>query len=468
MLRAGIGAGLGAGAIWGLSGCGEGDGDGDGANDGANNTGADVSRPGAVPTPAGMVRTSWSTDPYALGSYSYLPVGATPQARAALAEPVGGRLFFAGEAVHADNPATVHGAQATGYAVAAAVDNEADAGELIVVVGAGIAGATAAQALVAAGHEVIVVEAQARVGGRLHTVRPAGWPVPVERGASWVHAIHASNLADELDALGVATVPFEYADVVVGADGELADDDFTDGVSDAVEAAIEWADELDDDVSLADALVQSGAAAEVDAAALAHFLRTELTTEYGADADELSAWWGTEEGSEGDDLLVVGGYGALVDAALTGLEVRLGWPVAGVAHGDDGVVVTGPGGEVIEADRVIVTVPLGVLKAGAIAFDPPLPAGHQQAIEAMAMGLLDKVWLRWDEPWWSETAEQWTRVAAADDSFTEWFNLAGLTGAPVLLGLVGGAEARGWAARSDDEVLAAALASLDQFRAAGF
>lgn len=84
------------------------------------------------------------------------------------------------------------------------------------------------------------------------------------------------------------------------------------------------------------------------------------------------------------------------------------------------------------------------------------------------MGLLDKIWLRWDQPWWSQTAQQWTRVATADDSFTEWFNLLDVAGAPVLLGLIGGAEARAWADRSDDEVLAAAMASLQVFHDAGW
>ncbi len=475
MLRAGLGAGV----LLGLGAC-------TSSNDGVANTNGPSAPPGElpgsvpqplptatlpsamVPQPAAMLRTSWSADPFALGSYSYLPVGATPQARVDLAQPVAGRLFFAGEALDPDNPATVHGAQASGRAAAALVDDEADAGETIVVVGAGIAGVSAARALADAGHRVIVVEAQDRVGGRVHTVRPDGWPVPVERGANWVHDTKASDLPTRLKALGVKAVPFAYDDVVLGADGTVAADGYLDGASKAVEAAVEWADTQDNDLSLAAAIDGSGAADGVDPAALVHFLRTEVSTEYGADADQLSAWWGTDEGSDGDDLLVLGGYGTVVDALATGLDVRLGWPVATVSVADDGVVVTGTSGEALPAARVIVTVPLGVLKAGTIRFEPELPEAHRAAIDAMAMGLLDKVWLRWDEPWWTEKAEQWSRVAAADDSFVEWYNLAELAGTPVLLGLVGGAEARAWAGKSDDEVLAAALASLERFRAAGW
>lgn len=423
---------------------------------------------GTVPLPAGMVRTSWSTDPWTLGSYSYLPVGATPQHRADLATPIDDVLFFAGEALDADSPSTVHGAQASGLGAATLVDQAVDAGATIVVVGAGIAGASAARALFEAGHTVIVVEAQDRVGGRMNTVRPEGWPVPVERGASWVHDISASDVAAQLAELGVATVPFEYTDTAIAADGSELADAANELAAEAVDEAITFAEGLDQDVSLAEALEQSAIAAEITPAALQHFLRTELSTEYGADADELSAWWGTAEGSEGDDVLVLGGYDTLVTAALDGLDVRLGWAVATIDTGVGPVTVTSSTGESVTADAVIVTVPLGLLKAGAITFEPALPVAHAAAIEAIGMGLLDKIWLRWDEPWWSQTAQQWTQMPTEGGAFTEWFNLLDVAGEPVLLGLIAGAEARAWADRSDDEVLAAAMASLQRFHDAGW
>ena len=415
-----------------------------------------------------MIRTSWSTDPFAFGSYSYLPVGATPKLRATLSTPVNGRLFFAGEALDSDNPATVHGAAASGRATAVLVQDVSDAVERIVVIGAGIAGATAARVLADAGHHVTVLEAQRRVGGRIHTTRPEGWPLPVELGANWVHDRKGNDLAARLKSLGVATVPFDYHDAVLGADGTMAVDGFMDSAADAVDTAIGWADRQDVDMSLAAAIDRSGAGVDVDAAALNLYLRTEVTSEYGVDASCLSAWWGTEEGTDGEDLLVLGGYGALVDELAAGLDVRLGWSVNTVSLLADGASVASSDGEVLQADRVVVTVPLGVLKARGIRFDPELPAEHLAAIDALGMGVLDKVWLRWDKPWWRQTAEQWTRVASGDDSFIEWYNLAELADAPVLLGLLGGPEALTWSSRSDGEILTAALASLERFHSAGW
>lgn len=68
----------------------------------------------SVPDPRKMVRTRWGHEEFAKGSYSYYHVGSSPQDRATLAEPLGNRLFFAGEACHLEYYATTHGALTTG------------------------------------------------------------------------------------------------------------------------------------------------------------------------------------------------------------------------------------------------------------------------------------------------------------------------------------------------------------------
>ena len=51
--------------------------------------------------------TRWGGDPFSLGSYSFLPVGAEPSDREELARAVGGAVFFCGEAAHGLYPSTV-------------------------------------------------------------------------------------------------------------------------------------------------------------------------------------------------------------------------------------------------------------------------------------------------------------------------------------------------------------------------
>ncbi|HYM38534.1 MAG TPA: NAD(P)/FAD-dependent oxidoreductase [Thermoplasmata archaeon] len=70
----------------------------------------------------GFTSSRWPVDPFVRGGYSFLPPGATVEHRRDLAEPVGGILFFAGEATHTQGEAaTVHGAIETGYRAAAEV-----------------------------------------------------------------------------------------------------------------------------------------------------------------------------------------------------------------------------------------------------------------------------------------------------------------------------------------------------------
>lgn len=428
-------------------------------------SGADraAGRTTTVPQPTGVVRTSWSTDPWTLGSYSFLGVGATPELRVTLGAPVGdGVLHLAGEHVATAAPATVHGAAESGDRVAERIIEAAEGPERIVVVGAGMAGATAARRLTDAGHEVVVLEGRDRVGGRLDTVQPAGWTTPVERGASWVHDVTASALARDLDRLGVRTVSFDYGGSVLWPDGSTESaEEVAVAPELALAAALEWAADQPDDVSVAEALERSGT--ETGSDALDWFVRGDVVTEYGADPDELSAQWGLEEGTSGDDVIVVGGYARLVEVLLAGVTTELGWPVRTVVHGPDGVVVTARDGRSVTGDRVVLTLPLGVLRAGTVQFDPPLPASHQAAIDRLSMGLLDKLWLRWDEPWWGEHGLRWSLTDAAGDPYLDWYDLAGVTGEAVLFALVGGSAARAWATRSDDEVVAAAIRSLQVF-----
>ena len=68
----------------------------------------------SVPDPEDVLRTSWASDPYSYGSYSFIPVGAPSEDYDALSEPINNRVFFAGEATNSSYPGTVHGAYRSG------------------------------------------------------------------------------------------------------------------------------------------------------------------------------------------------------------------------------------------------------------------------------------------------------------------------------------------------------------------
>jgi polyamine oxidase len=65
--------------------------------------------------------------------------------------------------------------------------------------------------------------------------------------------------------------------------------------------------------------------------------------------------------------------------------------VTHVSYGDNGVTVTTSSGQQFQSDRVIITVPLSLLKQRRIEFSPELPAWKLKAIDTLGVGMLEKV-----------------------------------------------------------------------------
>ena len=419
-----------------------------------------------VPEPAGMVRSSWSTDPFALGAFSYLGVGSNPDQRDSLARPVADRVFFAGEATSRSQPGTVSGAWASGQRAAEEIIDAADPTERIAVVGAGAAGAAAAKFLVDAGFDVTVLEASERVGGRIRTARPDDWAVPVELGAGQFDSATSPEIVAELRRLDIETQELDPIRTIRTPDGvEL--EESTVG-ADIVDGAVAAATALPRDVTLDNALdlVPSAERPEDalvgDADWLQSYLRNDVAIRFGADPEELSVRFGLVDGTRTADTIVLGGFDGLVSDALDSVSVWTSNVVSEVAYGDDGVSIRFATGESLQVDRVLITVPLGVLKSRDIKFEPQLPLSHTIAMIGLEVGTVDKVWLRFDEVFWNTEAEHWT-VVGGDLDIARWINLEPATGSPILVGLVGAERAVALAKLDDDELVLRARASLEPF-----
>ncbi|GAB3596479.1 flavin monoamine oxidase family protein [Microbacterium tumbae] len=399
---------------------------------------------GPVPAPVSAVRSAWASDPFSYGSVSFTRIGVPQSTRETLAEPVGSRLFLAGEATDVDAPGTMRGAIRSGEDVAARVRLEMSEGERIAVVGAGLAGAVAAAALVDAGADVTVFEARDRIGGRVHSRMDDDWPVPIQLGGWLTGTDGEADLPDAVD-LGPALWRSADAEEAPVANAPL-------------ETAIAAAQALPTDVSLAEALADSGA--DVDDPSLVALL-AYLAATSGADAELLSAWYPPAlpvSAPRG----VVGDLGAFVQEILGEVQVTLSSPVTRVAYDDAGVSLRLGTGESASFDRVVLTVPLGVLQQNAIEFSPALPFPQRGAISALGMGHVETIWLRYEEPFWQTDAALW-HVVGGEAPIRSWVNLLPATGANVLVGLIGADAAEDFAALDDEAALALALSSLEVF-----
>src|SRR5205085_1242001 len=175
--------------------------------------------------------------------------------------------------------------------------------ERVIVVGAGMAGLVASRLLRDSGFDVTVLEARDRLGGRVWTDARIG--APVDLGGSWVHGVDGNPLTLWCEKLGIELIENQ-------GDRLLIDERATAPTREDQRSAEEW-----------------------------------FPTE-GLDRNAQPK----------------GGFQPLLDDAARGLKFRLGTVAERIVWDERGVKAFLKGGEAIEAERVLVTVPLALLRAG--------------------------------------------------------------------------------------------------------
>ena len=342
----------------------------------------------------------------------------------------------------------------------------------VIVIGAGIAGLTVARLLQAAGVEVVVLEARDRIGGRIHTIDLAG--ATIDLGAAWIHGRRGNPVAAIADAHGIATAPHPYQPIALwdAVEGRFADPA-------EIKAALRR--ERGFLAALASLRRELGDSASAQAAIDAHLAELRLPAradryarlvleqymielDYsGPSARTALALLDEDEFYGYDDHRIVGGTRALLAPLAQGLDIRLAAPATRILHDPTEIRVETAGGAAFTADRAIVTVPLGVLQAGAIAFAPALPASKAAALQRLEMGSLEKVILRFDRAFWPNVTDAaWLHAGRARGELPLIIDATAAAGAPTLLLFHGGQRAREVLDRHGDPALvASALAVIE-------
>ncbi len=336
----------------------------------------------------------------------------------------------------------------------------------VLVIGAGIAGIAAARKLEQSGLSVIVLEARNRIGGRMWSDTSLG--VPLDLGASWIHGIEGNPITELANNFGIKTIVTDYDNAITyNAEGKQ----LTDKEDSAIEALFEeiysevefMQEDTDNDMSLEDAIEQviSGKKlSKEDLRNLHFYILGQTAEEYGADPSDLSLWeWDQDEEFDGDDVVFPNGYSEIVYVLAKGLDVRLNTKVLSISYGSDGVEVETSSGT-FGGDKAIVTIPLGVLKQNQIEFDPPLLAEKQDAIDRLAMGVLNKVYLKFSEVFWEEEIEGFGYIGENLGEWSDWMSFVPYINEPILLAFHGGEKGFALEELSDDEVIAGAMETL--------
>lgn len=323
----------------------------------------------------------------------------------------------------------------------------------VLVVGAGLAGLACAQRLRAAGRRVVVLEARQRLGGRIWTARHQG--AAIDLGASWLHGIDNNPLQPLLrQQLQLPLmVSGDRGRITIGADGRRWSAARQAQADRWLTALVERAERQGSPSQPFSAWLPSSLSPDQRLV-----LTTDVVHELGAEPELIAADAPLGDGQElqGGDALLPGGLDQLVRYLAQGLEIRLGQVVRSIHNSPQGVRLTTAAGAELQARALCCTVPLGVLKAGGIHFDPPLPAAQQGAIATLGMGLLDKLVLLFPQRFWD--GADWIRNDGP--LWAEWVDLTPLLGRPALMGFNAGATARRLARQSDGLIIASAVEQL--------
>ncbi|MCZ6784958.1 MAG: NAD(P)/FAD-dependent oxidoreductase [Proteobacteria bacterium] len=343
--------------------------------------------------------------------------------------------------------------------------------------GAGFAGVTAARALVDRGYAVEVLEARDRIGGRVHTVEEFG--TPIDLGASWLHGGPGNPLKAIAAEAKIRTWESDYGNGrvydlreiprEVGPVGDLSGTRLTDAMESVslrpflelrLRRLLGLGGPPTSAAEILDKAVEKAGASSIEACVL----RQALESLYASPVEELGfADLLLESRTEPvggflpvGEQFVTDGMQRVLDQVRGDLPVRFEHPVRRISYGMDGARVEVLD-RVFECDAVVLTVSAGLLRAGTVELDPPLPPSHQRALETLDLGTLNKVVMFFPRVFWPGTDDFYLSCGGLCSSY---WNLWTYAGAPVLMGLAGGRRALEIEAMTDEEVVARVRADL--------
>ncbi|GMY31680.1 lysine-specific histone demethylase 1 homolog 2 [Fagus crenata] len=339
------------------------------------------------------------------------------------------------------------------------IPGEATEGSVIIV-GAGLAGLAAARQLLSFGFKVVILEGRNRPGGRVYTqkMEQDGNFTAVDLGGSVITGIHANPLGVLARQLSIPLHKVRDNCPLYKPDGAPVDRGIDSNVEIIFNKLLDKVTELRqimggfaNDISLGSVLETLrqlyAVAKSTDERQLLdwHLANLEYANA-GCLSDLSAAYWDQDDPYEmgGDHCFLAGGNWRLIKALCEGVPILYGKTVNTIRYGNEGVEVIA-GDQKFQADMVLCTVPLGVLKKRTIIFEPELPQRKLAAIERLGFGLLNKVAMVFPHVFWGEDLDTFGCLNEHSDKRGEFFlfySYHTVSGGPVLVALVAGEAAQ--------------------------
>lgn len=188
--------------------------------------------------------------------------------------------------------------------------------------------------------------------------------------------------------------------------------------------------------------------------------RTSWESYNGASFNDLSVW-DDDVVCPGGDVVIKGGYRILIDILARDLNIKLNYYVKEIDYSNPNyIALKSHNNEVIKVKKCILSLPLGVLQSDDVKFNPSLPSWKRNSIQAMGMGLMDKVILQFPSCFWDPTRKSYKYVRDEHSQLCMIYNVYPSTGEPILVFLYAADTAELLVNESDDKVIEKALTTL--------
>jgi monoamine oxidase len=258
----------------------------------------------------------------------------------------------------------------------------------VVIIGAGSAGLAAARAARGRGHTFALLEASHRIGGRALT-EEIGPGVPFDLGCHWMHSASLNPMVGFADERGFTYNNTGFPRRVHTGERWTTEDEDRDRLAfdERSYRAVREAAGSGRDVTFAEVTDREHRWTRV--------YDYWISAHQSVDADEASVIDACRYNDTDENWPLKEGYGALIARLGEGVAVSLNTRVERVGWGGAAVRATTPKGT-IEGKAAIIAVSTGVLAAGDIEFDPPLPEWKRTAIEALPLGGANRIGILFD------------------------------------------------------------------------